>query len=306
MAYPIQKSPLFGLTSIHLLARALQISVGRLKDIESLETFYKEGVTQSKGKDRKTETPTKALRRVHNRIQKLFSRIETPEYLHSGKKRRSYLTNAAAHLGNDQCFEVDISKFYQSASREQVYKCFCDTFGCCSDIAGILSRLLTYENHIPTGSPVSSLLSYFSYKPMFDELHKLSSSHGLTMTLLQDDLTFSGPKITESFRAQVRRTIRKYNLIPKRSKQQFFHGGKPAKVTGIIVTEDGLLAPWSRHRELKTSLDEFHAAQSEADIRSTYQKMMGRLSEIERVQGSLGNLKPRVRQEFRKRISSLQ
>jgi len=306
MSYPIQKSPLFGLSSIHLLARALQLNVGRLRDIEPLVVLYREGITHRDGRDRRTETPTKTLRRIHNRIQVLLSRIETPDYLHSGKKKRSYITNAAAHFGNAQLFEADISKFYQSATREQVYKCFCDIFGCCSDVAGILSRLLTYENHIPTGSPVSSLLSYFAYKPMFDELLQLSSLRGLTMTLLQDDLTFSGPAVTEEFRAEVRRIIRNYQLVPKRSKQRFFHGGKPAKVTGIVVTNDGLVAPWSRHRKLRSALDEFDTAQTEADIRTAYQRVMGRLSEIERVQGKLNNLKPRLRQEFQKRIAALQ
>lgn len=303
MSYPIRISPLYGTTSIHMLARTLQIRVGRLRDLSYLTAQFKEGTTEKNGKERKTETPVRSMRRVHNRVQSLLSRIETPDYLHSGKKKRSYLTNARSHQGHEQTFQVDISKFYPSCTWHHVFLCFCDQFKCNADIAGILATLLTYQGHIPTGSPNSSLLAYFVHKDMFDNLNEIAERDGLTMTVLQDDVTFSGGSIDEHFRAEVRSVIKRTGLNPKRSKQKYTHGGKAPEITGIVLTEKGPKAPWSRHLALHNTMAEFESASSEEQARKSYQQVMGRLSEIEQVEGKRSLLKSKMKTEYRERIS---
>ena len=305
MPYEIEKSPLFKITSIHQLSKVLQLRIGQLRRLEYLTDQFKEGTTERNGKLRKTETPIRTMRRVHNRVQVLLSRIQMPSYLHSGKRKRSYLSNAVAHTGLIQSFQVDVAKFYPSCTWHHVYLCFIQQFQCSSDIAGIMATMLTYQNHIPTGSPTSSLLSFLSHKDMFDALNFLARAHNLTMTVYQDDISFSGASITESFRAQVRRIIKRRNLNLKRSKQKFSHGGKCPKITGVILTQNGPRAPWSRHLALRRSIDEFDAAESENDLRIAYHRMMGRLSEIERVQGKLFDLKPRLKSKFRIRLKTI-
>lgn len=304
MSYPIERSPLYGITSIHNLADVLQIRVGRLRNLDYLTAQFKEGVTARNGKERKTETPVRSMRRVHNRVQGILSRIQTPEYLHSGKRKRSYLTNANSHEGQAQTFQVDIAKFYPSCTWHQVYLCFAKRFGCASDVAGIMATLLTYNDHIPTGSPNSSLLAYFVQKEMFDALDRLADQRSLRMSVLQDDVTFSGKKIDENFRARVRQTIRQHELTPKRSKQRYSHGGMKPEITGVVMTPTGPKAPWSRHRALRRAIDAFDAAEGEKEIRSTYQRAMGRLTEIEQVQGKLFDLKQRLKLTFRERLAN--
>lgn len=305
MSYPVERSPLFGIKSIHLLARVLQVRVSRLRNTEYLTKQYKEDNIFQKEKIRKTETPIRTMRVLHNRVQTLLSRIETADYLHSGTKGRSYITNASAHVGQVQNFQVDISKFYQSTTWHQVYLCFHMTFNCSKDVAGIMATLLTYKSHIPTGSPVSSLLSYFTHKPMFNRLYQEAALHKLTMTVLQDDISFSGTKVDLAFRNKVRTIVNAHRLKLKRSKQKFYHGGRAPKVTGIVLTDNGLKVPWSRHLELRKALDNFEAATSPSDIRATYQKAMGRLSEIERIQGKIFNLKKRLKAAYRVKTDSL-
>lgn len=303
MSYPLLRSPLARVTSVHVLAKILQVRVGRLRDLSYLTSQFKEGVTERNGKERKTETPVRSMRRVHDRVQSLLSRIETPSYLHSGKRKRSYVTNAAAHLGSQQTFQVDIAKFYPSCTWHHVYLCFLKLFRCNADIAGIMATLLTYQGHIPTGSPNSSLLAFFAQKEMFDELDALAKRNGLKMTVLQDDVTFSGSKIDENFRSQVRMIIKRTGLQAKRSKQRHTHGGRSPEVTGIVLTASGSRAPWSRHYALHRSISEFEEADGEANVRKTYQSAMGRLSEIEQVQGKRPALKARLRKRFQERLA---
>ncbi len=302
MSYPIERSPLYRTASIHVLARTLQIRVGRLRDLSYLTAQFKEGVTEKNGKVRKTETPIRSMRRVHNRVQSLLSRIETPDYLHSGKKKRSYLSNATAHEGANQSFQVDISKFYPSCTWHHVFLCFVDRFKCSVDIAGILAKILTYQDHIPTGSPNSSLLAYFVHKDMFDTLNAMSVRNGLIMTVLQDDVTFSGASINEDFRAEVRKVIKRQGLNPKRSKQKYTHGGKAPEITGVVITKRGPKAPWSRHLALHEAIANFEVSRSEEEIRKSYQRAMGRLSEIEQVQGKRQALKRRLMTSFREKL----
>lgn len=304
MSYSIEQSPLYGVTSIHRLAEVLKIRVGRLRSLDYLTAQFKEGTVERNGKERKTETPIRSMRRLHNRVQALLTRIETPDYLHSGKRKRSYLSNAAAHAGNEQSFHVDISKFYPSCTWHHVYLCFLEQFQCDSDISGIMATLLTYKGHIPTGSPNSSLLSFFVQRELFDKLYELGKRSDLTMTVLQDDVSFSGARIVEPIRAEIRRTIKRHDLVPKRSKQKFYHGGRPPEITGIVQTRSGSKAPWRRHLALRTAIDEFESASEEKEIRTAYQRAMGRLSEIERVQGRLFDLKSRLKAQYRERMNS--
>ncbi len=305
MVYPVHKSPLFGIHSLHRLASVIQTRVGRLRNLDDLMKQFHEGVVSRKGKQRKTETPIRTMRRLHNRMTLLLSRIEMPDYLHSGRKGRSYQTNAKAHDGALQNFQVDISKFYQSTSWHQVYLCFHHNFRCGSDIAGIIASLLTYEGRIPTGSPVSSLLSFFTHKGMFDELEKISKENGLRITVFQDDISFSGEKIDESFRKQVRQIIKRQDLIPKRSKQRFYHGGMSPKITGIMLTEKGARAPWSRHLALKYALDNFRNANSKGELKKSYSRLMGRVSEIHSIEGRFFALKKSLKAEYKETINNM-
>ena len=54
-----------------------------------------------------------------------------------------------------------------------------------------MSRILTVNNHLPTGAPSSVLLTYWSYKDTFDTIHDFAEDIGIKMTIYVDDMTFS-------------------------------------------------------------------------------------------------------------------
>ena len=65
-----------------------------------------------KEKHEKYKKPLEKLELVHTRIASLLSRIALPEYLHSGKKKCSNVTNAKAHLNNEKMMTTDIKAFF--------------------------------------------------------------------------------------------------------------------------------------------------------------------------------------------------
>ena len=304
MAYPLERSPLYGLNSIHLLGEALRLKVRLLRNIESLQAKYRVGFAERNGKLRATQTPIGINRNAHDRVQKLFTRIEVPDYVHAGVKGRSYKTNAQAHTGAQQTFCVDISKYFPSTTWHHVYLAFLDVFKCSRDIAGMMATLLTYQGHVPTGSPASGLTAYFAHRHMFEKLNEIAMQHNLTMSVLQDDITFSGTKVSREFRSKVIRIIRQSGLTSKRSKQHFYHDTMKPVVTGIVIDGVHTRAPWCRHKKLKDALMDFRNAPIGEQTQRAYNQVMGRISEIEHVEGRSSKIKATVQREFKLRKAS--
>src|SRR5438128_2438395 len=92
----LRGSALFKITSPVRLAKVLCISSERLTYLLS-DPAANYSVWQHRGAERTIEEPKAVLKAVHARVAWLLGQIETPEYLHSGVKKRSYITNAARH-----------------------------------------------------------------------------------------------------------------------------------------------------------------------------------------------------------------
>ena len=71
-----------------------------------------------------------------------MSRIETPEWVISGKKKHSYISNARNHCRNYNVKTMDISQFYDSAKRKYVYSMFKKKLLKKDDIARITTEIV--------------------------------------------------------------------------------------------------------------------------------------------------------------------
>src|SRR3546814_14941861 len=94
----------------------------------------------------------------------MLARIEPPSFLFCPVKGRCYVSNAARHRGNRVVHCLDIKKFFPNTPRVRVIAFFQSIMGCRADVAGILGDLCTFEGHLPTGSPLSPILAYYSYQ----------------------------------------------------------------------------------------------------------------------------------------------
>jgi hypothetical protein len=133
---------------------------------------------------RDIQWPKPTLRRIQKRAADLLGRIETPDFLHSAKKGRSYITNADRHGSSLPSVKIDIRKFFQSVRAPAVFHFFKDKMLCAPDVAGIIARMFTLDKHLPTGGNVSPILSYFAYMDMFAEIDDLAKRSGCVMTCL--------------------------------------------------------------------------------------------------------------------------
>lgn len=179
--YPLNQSPFFRLQSRAKLAAFLDVALADLNNMalaqDSLyNCFTKKIEKNGKTKERKVERPKLELRRVQRRIVHLLDRIQPPDYLHSGFRGRSYTSNALQHDPKARLAKIDIRKFFPSAYAGYVYRSFVDVFQCSHDVAGVIARLTTAFGHLPTGGNSSTIMSFFAFKPMFDEIQCLAIS----------------------------------------------------------------------------------------------------------------------------------
>ncbi len=220
-------------------------------------------ITQN-GKPRRVEVPKAVLERVHRRLFTLLERIEKPDYLHSGRSGRSYVTNAKAHAGAVPLAKLDLKKFYPSVDGARVARFFGDRLRCSPDVAGLLTRLCVCDNHIPTGSCVSQLLAYYAAAPMFDELHELALAHGVRMTCYVDDLTFSGVGATPAFLWKAKQVVDRHGF--RYHKDRVYRGDQAKAVTGTMIRGDHVTVLSGREHDLARDINALGGMDSKGRI----------------------------------------
>ena len=259
--YPIDQSPLYKLKSKKRLAEIFSIELKMLITISNSSENYKIFTISKNGKERVVETPKLHLEKIHNRLFRLFRRIEHPGYLHSGVKRKSHVTNALAHVGENELSKIDIKSFFPSTIRNTVYNFYRNRLYCSPDVAEILTKLSCVNNHIPTGSQISQSLAFLANETMFDEINNFSKENGVEFTLYVDDLTFSCKKIPKSFIWNIKKIINKYGY--KYHKEFRYSKDKVKLVTGVATDKNEILLRNKHHK----SIHELHEKVKQGKIK---------------------------------------
>ena len=257
--YPYHQSPLFRLSTRKKLAEVLLVARAELLQAAKHPADYYIVFTPKKvrrgRKARTCQQPRKPfLYRLHRRVKVLLSRIETPPYLHSAVKGRSYITNASAHLdkADEGLATVDLRTFFPSVSEEAILRFFLHKMECAPDVARILARVLTYNGHLATGSPVSPLLSFFAHQDMFDEIYEIAARAGVSMALYVDDMSFAGAGASPALVFRVGQLARRNGL--ETHKERIWAGTGPKTVTGTVLDGGEIRLPNRRYLQLHNTL----------------------------------------------------
>lgn len=238
---PLNQSRLYKLTSPRRLADVLGLDEAELRAMAIGPDRYRQFEIDKKGGGKRpVEDPVAPLKRVQGRVAKMLARIEPPDFLFCPVKGRCYVSNAARHRGNRVVHCLDIKKFFPNTPRVRVIWFFQTVMQCRGDVAGLLGDLCTFEGHLPTGSPLSPILAYYSYHDMWAEIAAFCASKGYTLTVYVDDVTISGAKVPIADVWQVRRMIHRTGLRYHKLKH---YVDKPAEVTGVIVRDGRVVVP---------------------------------------------------------------
>ena len=247
--YLLNQSPLYKMRNRSKLAALLGVTGAELRALTTGDALYSEfDIPKKSGNGvRHVENPCKALKRAQARLAKVLARINPPEFLFCPVKRRCYVTNAAAHRGNRVVQCLDISKFFPSTPQRRVFWFFHSVMRCERDIAGLLASLACYQGHLPTGSLLSPIMAYFAYYDLWARIAAFCKERGYTFTVYIDDVTISGSRVPKADIWQVQKMIHGMGL--RYHKEKTFVD-RPAEITGVVLRDGKLVAPFRQHRKM--------------------------------------------------------
>ena len=282
-----QDSPFFRLKSRAKLASILFISQGKLQALARDRDLYSEfKKPKSSGGFREISAPRKDLKAVQARIADLLQRLSPPNYLFAPVSGRSYVDNAAAHLGSDAVRLLDIVDFFPSCTGNKVIWFFHKRMQCSPDVARIVKDIVTRKESLPQGSPCSPILAYLCYVDMWGEIARVVQTADCTLSVYADDLTISGRFVPESAIWEIKKTLHKhghqYHIDKERKKFR-----KPAEITGVILKQYRIFAPNRLQKKLYDVRRELASAPTnkKADLEA---KVRGREAQMNQVEA--GNL----------------
>ena len=239
--YPINQCALFKCTNKKRLEYLLTIEQGGLKLIQSVIKYSNFEIDKKNSDEkRKITAPQITLKQIQRRILYLLQSIERPEWLISASKGKSYIDNGKYHQNSSCVLTMDIKNFYDNCVRENVYRFFKDKMYTSSDVAEILTDIVTFNNGIPTGCPTSQIIAYYAYEDMFLNIKNIADKYGCDFTVYVDDLTFSSIKPFDvgKLQKEVIAVLRRYNHSPKKEKIKYYSRNEAKPITGTIVTKD--------------------------------------------------------------------
>ncbi len=205
--YTLRDTPFFRLRTRKKLAELLLISDGALSRLLQEEALYERRWKHKKEKEswlkfepkpeeshfyRPIDIPDKGLKAVQSRIAKLFSRVTPPDWLFSPVKGRSYVNNAARHIGARAFWLLDMADYFPSCTANNVAHLFRAKLECSPDVTAIMVKLITLGECLPQGSPCSPIMAYYSNFEMWSSIADTISKAGLTHSVYADDITISG------------------------------------------------------------------------------------------------------------------
>ena len=278
--YTLIESPLYKLKTKRKLAELLLVQTNELKNLAQDQGNYRvfQQIGKS-GKPRAIQHPKDSLKIVHCRIASLLGRVELPDYLHSGRKEHSHISNAKKHLGQHNVLTTDIKSFFPSTTRKMVFDFYFNLLKCSADVADLLASISTYNCHIPTGSQISMPLAFWSNIRMFEQLYSLAKKHDSEMTVYVDDLTFSGHAVNKRFASVVKKIIHTNGHIAHPDKTRLYAKDEVKVITGVAIKGNETRITNDQHMKIYETLEFWKGCRDEPIIAELIKpKLLGRLN----------------------------
>lgn len=279
--YPLMQSSLYKVGTQRKLALALGLEENYLRK-RHVYRYNEFSRKKADGKERYFSEPETELKKIQKKISRLMQRIDTPEWLHSGIKRKSYITNCRDHAEADYVITMDIKSFYDSVQKQYVYRLFRSKFEMPADVAGRITDLLLYQDKMPTGGAASQIVTYWVYSDMFQEIQSIAETYCCKFSLYVDDMTFSSDSpIDFKLKEEIREELKMYGLSAKPEKDRYYRKGCPKSITGVIVDKNHVMRIPNCQRQEIIKL--FAECRKSGDVRQMEQ-LLGKYRSVKQIE----------------------
>lgn len=257
------------------LAQRLNISLDTLEkvagDIDSYCTIKPKPTKKGKIRD---VAQTNSLLKFFQRsiLDNLLTPLTISPNAHGAVPGHSSKTNATVHVGKKCVFGIDLKSCFPKIHSSRVRKLFEDGLGCSPTVAGLLTRLTTFDYHLTQGFSTSAALLNLMCLPLDEKMRAFITSKGLMYSRYIDDITISGDFITESTRDRIRELIIEEGLVLNHKKEFFSKGETAVIVTGLNINGDKPKVPRNYKRNLRAA--KFNVANTRSTDKVAVEKII--------------------------------
>ena len=273
-AYPLERSPWVGLGTQRAFARLVRIP---LKELKSLAAHREDCYwTQTKiigDKERNIACPIKKMRELHETLKRFFNRIQQPEYLYSPRRKHTAIMNAVLHQTGRVVVKLDIRQFYPKTTDEHVFRFLHHQLNMPDDVAGLITKLVTFEKKLPFGSPLSPVLCTLVHRDMFDRIHGYCALEDHTLSIWVDDLTISGLDRKDALTKAIRREIARKGLETHKLQRRRIKRGMV--ITGIYISNDTIAPSNKTHVKIRDKLQRLSTTDDPEEKLKLVQSLIG-------------------------------
>jgi len=231
-------------------------------------------------KRRIIDNPLTELKAVQSLItQRLLSPLLLPSHICGGIKGRKVLDNAALHQDSRVLLKIDIKRFFPSITNRHVYKVWRDLLICSPEVSSLLTKLTTFERHLPQGSPSSTMLAnlvlYSCDGPVRDECRRRNIQYSSWI----DDLAFSSENPRPVIEVVIG-TLQRHGFSISRKKLEIT-GPRSRKVLNGVLLGRCFSVPPDRLSRIRSGIHKFKDGHvPPAEVAHYLQSLRGSIAQI--------------------------
>lgn len=246
------------LLSLHLLnckneRKYIKMLYSLSNNIENNYKIYK--IKKRNGKLRTIYEPTPLLKHIQKQILiNILNNKSISKYAKAYHKGISLKENATPHVNKKIILKLDIKDFFENITFFNIYQaCFpIEYFP--KSVGMLLTKLCTYQDHLPQGAPTSAYVSNLVMKEFDEEIGTWCKNNNISYTRYSDDMTFSGDMNPIQIIAKVRKMLYKLGLELNAQKTHLIHNSASQNVTEIVVNEKIQVSSKYRKKSDKKSI----------------------------------------------------
>ncbi|MGO8086422.1 reverse transcriptase domain-containing protein [Rhizobium leguminosarum] len=224
-------------TTVHLAAY-LGISASTVRQILHRPSYHYRTfeIKKKSGGIRRISTPRTYLKVIQWWIaDNILAKAQLNDCVYGFRSGRSYVDNAAKHIGRKHILNVDIKSFFESIDQISIANVF-SHLGYNQESSMVLAALTSLGGFAPTGAPTSPMIANIVLRDVDSQLEAFCAGRGLVYTRYADDLTFSRDEwIGDDVLVEIDKIVIKQGFALNPNKTKFMGAGDRQEVTGLLV-----------------------------------------------------------------------
>jgi len=238
--------------TVETLAKRLELPSYILLELaENAPNLYSEhSIPKNNSGTRILEIPYPILKNFQKKLlDKILHKIPTHPKLF-GRPGTSIKDAVANHVKKSMVVQMDIKNFFPNTKSHKIKKAFIMNGGS-QEIANILTRLVTYKNHLPQGAPTSSCIGRIILKPFAEQLERLLIRiPKSSFSVYVDDIIISGPDGLKRIKNTIFKILKRHGFEINKSKI-YIMNRKGEQISLNIKLNNGIEATKKFLREIE-------------------------------------------------------